>query len=98
MANMVRQTWLGWLVGGVGSGVDGGGQYEFNEFNFTGNGFLDLWSQQQQQHQLHESIVNRLTYECKPVKKYADAVATIAFSHTHSALLDCLKMALNRKK
>ena len=29
-------------------------------------GFLDLWSQQQ--HQLHESIVNRLTYGCKPVK------------------------------
>ena len=29
-------------------------------------GFLDLWSQQQQE-QLHESIVNRLTYGCKPV-------------------------------
>ena len=67
LTNIVWQTWLGWLVGGVSRRV-GGGQYEFNEFNFTGNGFLDLWSQQQ--HQLHESIVNRLTYGCKPVKMH----------------------------
>ena len=31
-------------------------------------GFLDLRSQQEEQ--LHESLVNRLTYGCKPVKRY----------------------------
>ena len=28
--------------------------------------FMDLWSQQEEQ--LHESLANRLTYGCKPVK------------------------------
>ena len=31
--------------------------------------FMNAWSQQEEEEELHESFVNRLTYGCKPVKK-----------------------------
>ena len=66
LVNMVWQTLLGrvFLAGG-GSGGWGVSMSLMSSISQV-YGFLDLWSQQQ--HQLHESIVNRLTYGCKPVK------------------------------
>ena len=46
----------------VGRGV-GSGWFRCVMFFLS---FMDSWSQQEQQ--LHESLVNRLTYGCKPVK------------------------------
>ena len=44
------------------------GRWWFGCVMMVFSSFMDLRSQQEQQQQLHESLANRLTYRCKPVK------------------------------